>query len=453
MDFNKIMDPQRTTSYLNYNIGFSVGNNYNFGEKQLGYIVSFSYKADNAYYENGIKGRYKLGGVNDTKLNTEHYYNDNQGTSRVLWGVLANLSFKLSDKHKLGLNLIKNQSGTNVARYMIGPKQSDDLEGLFVETRKLQWLERSLNTAQLKGEHYFENLSKLRFNWMGAATYSYQDEPDMRFFTNSYYPENNEQNQYAIEPSIYKVPARYYRYLEEYNFNFKGDFILDLGSKSDAPKLKFGGAYLFKERDFSDKRIDYKFQFPQNTYNGDVTAFLDDENIGLNYPGYNPATGQNFGLYVQGNPGDDLKNSYTANQQVAAAYALIDIKLLQKLRLVTGLRYEHTLINSASKDTTMDEGYLNNNDFLPAINLTYLLNEKMNLRLNASRTIARPTFRELAPYASEDFAGGEVYVGNADLQSTTINNIDFRWEWFIRSGEIISAGVFYKTIHKSYRTC
>ena len=444
MNFNKIMAPVRTSSFLNHKLSFTVGDNKNMDKRQLGYVFGFSYKSENLYYNNGIKGRYKLNGADDQTLNTEHFYNDNQGTSEVLWGALLNLSFKISDRHKLGLNLFKNQSGTNIARFMEGPKQSDDLESLYIQTRKLQWLERSLNTAQLKGEHYFENLSKLHFNWMGSATYSYQDEPDMRFFTNSYYPENNEKNQYAIEPSIYKVPARYYRFLKEANFNFKGDFILELGSGNDTPKLKFGGSFLYKDRDFSDKRIDYKFQFPQNTYNGNVTEFLADENIGLNFADYNSTTGQNFGIYVQGNPGDDLKNSYTANQQVASTYALLDTKFGSILRIVAGLRYEHTLVNSMSNDTSMEKGYLNNNDFLPALNLTFAFAENMNLRFNLSRTIARPTFRELAPYASEDFAGGEVYVGNANLKRTMINNIDFRWEWYMRSGEILSAGLFYK---------
>ncbi|MCF6342469.1 MAG: TonB-dependent receptor [Bacteroidales bacterium] len=407
-------------------------------------MFGISYKAEDFYYEKGIKGRYKLNGANDNALNTEHYYDDTQGTSQVLWGALLNLSFKISDHHKLALNLFKNQSGTNISRYMVGAKQSDDLEGLYIETRKLQWLERSLNTVQLKGGHYFEKLLKLHFDWTGAATSSYQDEPDMRFFTNSFYPGNNEKNQYAIEPSLYKVPARFYRFLKDENYNFKANFTLDFGSANNAPKLKFGGAYLYKKRDFSEKRIDYKFQFPQNIYNGDVSEFLTDENIGLNFPGYNPVTGMNFGLYVQGNPGDDLKNSYTANQQVTAAYAMVDAKLGSKLRLTAGLRYEHTLINSMSKDTTLAVGLLNNNDLLPALNLTFALNEKMNLRFNLSRTIARPTFRELAPYASEDFAGGEIYVGNANLKRTTINNIDLRWEWYSRPGEVFSAGVFYK---------
>ncbi len=444
MDFNKIMAPVKSKTFLNKKLSFSFGDNKTIGKRQLGYVFGASYKAENLYYENGIKGRYKLNGVNDNNLNTEHLYDDTQGTSRVLWGVLLNLSLKISDRHKISLNLFKNQSGTSLARYMVGAKQSDDLEGLYVETRKLQWLERSLNTVQLRGEHDFEQLTRLHFDWTAAATSSYQDEPDMRFFTNSYYPGNNEKNQYAIEPSLYKFPARYFRYLKETSYNLKANFSLKLSENKKAPKLKFGGAYLYKKRDFSDKRIDYKFQFPQNTYNGNVPDFLSDENIGLNFSGYDPATGMNYGLYVQGNPGDDLKNSYTADQQVTAAYALIDAQLGVKLRVVAGLRYEHTLINSASKDSSLAKGYLNNHDLLPALNLTLALNEKMNLRFNLSRTIARPTFRELAPYASEDFSGGEIYVGNASLKRTSINNIGMRWEWYSRPGEIFSAGLFYK---------
>ncbi len=69
----------------------------------------------------------------------------------------------------------------------------------------------------------------------------------------------------------------------------------------------------------------------------------------------------------------------------------------------------------------------------------------MNLRLNGSRTLARPNFRELAPYASQDFAGGEVYVGNSNLQRTTIDNFDLRWEYYISPNELLSVSAFYKS--------
>ncbi len=443
--FNKVMTPISLPSTMNSSYSFSAGNQYKISNKNyLGFIFGLSYKYNENYYEDAIFAGYKLGGAGDENLITLYDYKATQGEKESLWGILANISYKIGQNHKISLNIFKNQSGTSQARYMIGRKPSDDTENLLVETRKLSWLERGFTSGQLRGDHCFESLSKFKINWIGSVTKSKQDEPDMRFFTNSYYPENEGDYTYAIEPSIYKVPARYYREMIEYNYNFKLNTSVLLGKNEDAPKLSVGGAYSYKRRDFNEKRVDYKFQFSPNVYNGNVTYYLADDNIGLNYPGYNPATGSNFGLYIQGNPGDDLKNSYTANQSVLAGYAMIDAKIQNKLRVVTGLRFENTTINSASKDSTLKKGYLTNNDILPALNLTWYVAKDMNLRLNISRTLARPSFRELAPYASEDFEDGRVYVGNADLVRSLIDNIDLRYELYMKPGEIASVGIFAK---------
>jgi TonB-dependent receptor-like protein/carboxypeptidase-like protein len=442
--FNKIMAPATMPSAMNSSYSFSIGNQYKTGKNSIGYIFGLSYKYQEDFFDNGIYGKYKLGGADDSRLNTQEDYRTTQGVKESLWGVLANLSYKIGLKHKLSLNVFKNQSGKSQARYMIGPKPSDDIDNLLIEERKLLWLQRGFTSGQIRGKHYFENISNLKVNWIGSLTMSQQDEPDMRFFTNTYYPDNEGKYQYSIDPSIYKVPARYYRTMTEDNYNFKADASIDLGSNENTPKLKFGGAFSYKHRDFNEKRVDYKFQFPSNTYNGDVSEFLSDGNVGLNFQDYNPTTGSNFGLYIQGNPDDDLKNSYTADQLVTAGFAMIDLKLFSKLRVVTGLRFEHTLINSASKDSSLAVGYLNNNDILPALNLTWFTNDKTNLRLNISRTLARPSFRELAPYASEDFEDSRVYIGNEELIRTLIDNIDLKYEYFISPNEIASFGLFYK---------
>jgi outer membrane receptor protein involved in Fe transport len=68
----------------------------------------------------------------------------------------------------------------------------------------------------------------------------------------------------------------------------------------------------------------------------------------------------------------------------------------------------------------------------------------MNLRGSYSRTLARPEFRELAPYSNFDFVGDYVYVGYQDLKRTLIHNCDLRWEWFERPGELYSISGFYK---------
>lgn len=442
--FSGIMAPQKKMAGPNGSLSFAIGNQIQIGKHQLGFLVGLSYKKENSFYDRGIKNLYHLGGANDKRLIVDHTYSDSKGTTESLWGALASLNYKLSSNHKIGLSFFKNQSGNSTARYLFGEKPSDDAGGLFIQTRSLSWLERSLNNVQLKGEHYFPGFSKLKVDWVGSYTYSYQNEPDMRFFTNSYYPDNEGKYQYAIQPSLYQVPARYYRKLEEDNFNMKVDFSLDMGKSENAPKLRFGSAYVSKYRNFDDQRFDYKFQFSQYVFDGNVADFLSKDNIGLNYPGYDPNTGTNFGLYIQGNPGDDLRNSYTADLSQLATYMMVDAVLWKKLRLITGLRYEHTLIHANSKDLSLSPGYLNNHDFLPALNLTYYMKENINLRLNASRTLARPSFRELAPYASQDFAGGEVYVGNSHLVRTLIDNYDLRWEYYMNPGEVISVSAFYK---------
>jgi outer membrane receptor protein involved in Fe transport len=58
--------------------------------------------------------------------------------------------------------------------------------------------------------------------------------------------------------------------------------------------------------------------------------------------------------------------------------------------------------------------------------------------------VARPVFRELAPYASYDYKAGLRKIGNPDLKKTQVDNVDLRWEWFFRPGEILSFSAFYK---------
>lgn len=86
----------------------------------------------------------------------------------------------------------------------------------------------------------------------------------------------------------------------------------------------------------------------------------------------------------------------------------------------------------------------------------YELKEDMNLRLAYGKTLARPTFREIALVPVFDFMGGDILIGNPDLEVTSIDNYDLRWEWFPEAGEVLAASLFYKTlsspIEKQYVT-
>ena len=98
----------------------------------------------------------------------------------------------------------------------------------------------------------------------------------------------------------------------------------------------------------------------------------------------------------------------------------------------------------SSIDPSKKNGYLSENDLLPSFNAVYELSPSINLRASYGRTLARPTFRELAPFASFSFVGDFTLIGNADLQRTLVDNFDLRWEHFGNSGELYAVSFFYK---------
>ncbi len=438
MMFNKIMGPDTIKSFLNQKYEFSAGNQTTLLGKQFGFNIGLVYKNDLHYFNDGKRGIYKLTGANAGQLNEEQNFNETKSNNEVLLGCLANFNLKINSNNKIGYVLLYNHSGNKSAIYNEGERASDEI-GMIIQSSEIGFVERSILASQFKGDHFFENFNNLKISWIISYTTSMQEEPDLRFFTNSYFPDNDPGFQYELSPSKYKVPSRYYRTMYETNLDNKINFELPftfLGSKS---KLKFGGSYNYKQRDFNEGKIDYKSQV--SYFNGNINDYFADENIGQHFPSYNPQTKSNYGLYVQN--ATDLRNSYTGFQNVTGAYAMVDIPVAEKLRMVAGVRYEKNKMLTQSKKQGIDKGELNDNDFLPALNLTYYLKEKMNLRFSYTRTLSRPTFREIAPFASFSPVAPTI-VGNPDLKRTLIDNLDIKWEYFMRPGEVLSAGAFFK---------
>ena len=437
--FNKIWGPEMGQTYMNHSHSLSLGNQIAFLGKPLGLIASMSYSRKYNFYDGGIVGRYRLVGSNSEKLNKDAYYEDSRGTMDAFLGGMLSVSYRPSPNNKINFNMLFNHHGEKLTRYMFGEVPSDG-SGRSRETRTLGFTERSLNSFQLKGEHYIEKLNGLRINWFSAYSISRQEEPDLRFFTNSFYPELSGESAYAINTSEYADPARYFRDMKEFNLDNKVDFSLPFNLFSSASKLKFGGAFVYKDRTFLEKRYNFTTQQPE-MYNGNIDDYFRDSNIGQ--AGIEKVTG-NYGIYIQASEDENKRNSYLACQTVVSGYAMLNMPLTEKLTIIAGVRLEAADIHSESLNPDKPAGNLTNSDFLPALNILYGISKVMNLRGAYTRTLARPTFRELAPYASFDFQGDYVVVGNAELERTLIDNVDLKWEWFMKPGEIFSVGTFYK---------
>ena len=431
--FNKQMEPLPKQSFINQSYSLAFGNQQKIGDKKvIGYNLAFSYTNEYEYFDDGITGRYKLIDPNDETLIGQLTLNtDIKGVQSVLWSALGNISFKLNEHHKLGLLVLHNQSGLSTGRYQAGEKNSDE-SGMFYQTKTLQYLQRGLSSAQLNGEHYLESAGKMKINWLSSFTFSTQKEPDLRFFTNHYNIINGNPL-YEIAPSLYPVPTRYYRDMKETNFDNKIHFELPFKLSGNSSKLKFGGTAVMKNREFREQ----KFSFMENTnsYTGSVPEYLHDSNM-------DAAAGK---LHVSNSVSSNDKNSYNGIQNVFGGYVSGDFGLLSKLRVVAGVRAEYAYILSESLKADEKKGEIENFDILPSVNLIYSFTEKMNLRGAYYRTLARPTFRELAPFASFDFVGDYIFIGNADLKRTLTDNFDIRWEYFMEPGEMVSVSGFYKS--------
>ena len=441
--FNKDMVASTKAPAMNQSYSISVGNQKSIAGKPFGFIVGLTYQKNNNFYDNGIIGRYVS--PNPGQLLPDKVLNDVKSNEDVLWGIMANANYKFNSNNKIGFTLLRNQGGNKITRQLVGRWSENSLfdKNDRFYSQAQNFVQRAITTAQLKGTHYIESLGNGTVNWVSSFTLSGQKQPDFRLFAYDW----EDGVGYEIKQQAYSPPTRFFREMSETNFDNKVHYTKPFDYQGRKAEFKTGAAFLYKNRDFTEFQYDYLDN--ENSFG----AFMDDPDSGEQF--INPDRISHFiadnniitgystpGMYMRSNR--QLSNSYTGTQTVIGAYAMATLPLTEKLKAIVGVRYERTDITVESENPNDDIGEVLANDFLPSLNLTYDLNKLMKLRAGYSRTLARPTFRELAPFSSYLFAGDYVLVGNPNLTRTVIDNFDLRWEWYPSLGDFVSASVFYK---------
>ncbi len=443
--FSPIMAPTKENGPMNYSWSLSSGNKVMLAGRELGMLGTLTYSRSASFYDRGQVGRWQLtGNVDNTDdLNNDYLLSDIRASDKVVWGGLANLSYKLDDNNTIGFNLMYNRSGESVARYEYGSLPRDLSGDATYETRTLGYTERSLNSMQLRGEHDFEPLHDLHVEWTASHNTSSQQEPDLRFFTDNYSElvrDGVVDTIYTIRKSLYPYPTRYYRDLNEDNNGL--DLQISLPFKQWeglASRFKFGGAWNSSDRNFSERRFEYA-QTSYAQYDGNPVTFYEPQFLGI----VDSVNGRyRFGQYIQ--DASEARGNYDGNQDIYAGFAMVELPLTKRWQFIGGARLEATRMEVISRDSTLAHGKIDVDDILPSINMIYLLRDDINFRAAYGRTLARPNFREMAPYASFDFVGDVFFIGNQNLKRTLIDNYDLRWEWFYGSGEILAVSGFYKS--------
>ncbi|MFK8054972.1 MAG: carboxypeptidase-like regulatory domain-containing protein [Saprospiraceae bacterium] len=439
---NNNLVPESTTATPNHNVAFSIGNQKKVGGKPLGFIGGFTYNRNASGYSGGTQGRYKLTQTDAATLNTLRTVDDASFTDEVTIGALASASMKLNKLNKIGINLMHNRNGQQVTRLQTNGR-IPDASGAYYEARTLGYTERALSTVQLQGEHATgtEN-SDWKIDYILAATLSQMDQPDLRFINNFYDidADGNKVDQF-IEAAEDILPTRFSRDMTETNldghFNMSRGFTQwnDLESR-----LKFGAGYLLKDRTFRETTLRY-----QNENDGNVEDFSDFANAS-NVVGGESGTDPNQGVYIADFTQEG--NQYDSQMGIGHAYVMTELPINNRLKSVVGVRAETTTLDFTS---LREQNNLNNTrliegiDVLPSASMVYTTeDEYTNIRFGYSRTLARPTFREVAPVSIYDEVLNAFVLGDTELQRTQIDNIDLRFEKYAKSGDMFSVGGFYK---------
>ena len=439
--FSKEMDNIRQKSFLDQSYSFSTGNKVTLFNRDLGFNLVAYYSHKYSMHTGGRDEKYSV--TSPDSPSPKRLVNDDLGVESVIWATLGNFSYKFNSNHMLGFTFMRNQSGDKSSRYTIGIASDPDAEDII--EKKLGWMERSISSGQLKGKHVITDLNKAFIDWQVSYILSRQDEPDLRFFFMDfdYNPNSMEDTLYTVR--LNNLPSRFYREMEESNLDLKINYLQPFRFLGNHAKVKVGGAIINKDRLSNENRFDIKRQggIP---FDGTAEGFLSDQNILSSPYQFNVVYYANSNL-------TDAQNSYRGSEKVTAGYAMVDLPFNEKFRILTGLRYEYSdifienLVDTlvyASRADSYKRGGFKDSDYLPSANLTYAISPDINFRAGYNRTIARPVFRELAPYASYDYKAGLRKIGNPDLERTIIENVDIRWEWFIAPGEILSFSAFYK---------
>lgn len=437
--FSSVMAPHEASAPFSNSSSVALGNQYSIGGRPLGVLGSVSFSRSISHYDDGRTARWQLtGNVENTETLTNNFdLGDSKSSEEALFGSLISGTFRPAANHELGTTFIYNRNGEDVSRSLFGrfPETLD--EESFYETRVLHFTEREIRSLQFNGKHHFPAMGGLRLEWSGSRAKSTQEEPDLRYFSDNFTIRDGD-TLYAIKPSSYPDPTRYFRNLDENNREGKLDLILPFGQWAGlAAEFKAGGFYQEKDRSFTEQRFQYQRPSSQR-YNGDPQAFFGPEAVGIV-----DDTGRllRFGNYIV--DATEQSNTYDGDQQIRALYGMVDMPLSGSFRLITGLRLESTSMDVASADTSLSRGDLETTDLLPSVNAVYSIGEN-NIRVSYGRTLARPTFRELAPFSSFAFVGDFILTGNDELKRTLIHNYDLRWESFPQPGEISAISLFLK---------
>lgn len=340
------------------------------------------------------------------------------------------LGLEIGNAHRIGLtSMLLRQSED---RTRIGDGVFDSQESRLYQ---LKWAENELVANQLTGYHRFPALHDLEIDWHYTDAKASRDEPDTR---NYRYDHFGEREEFSLRSG---ANSQSFGTLEDNQHDFAIKAMMPFDFDAASLAVSAGAARTTRDRESSIRS--FIFQLSADS------PLLDDPDFLLNPIDV---------ILAPGNISPDgfvlrettrATDNYFADQHLDAAFVNADIDFGGKYRLSVGARNERndqqvTTFSISNPDAAPIVASDQSSEWLPALAFTWAYSDNAQLRAGFSRTLSRPDFRELssAPYTDPEL--DITTIGNPDLATTRIRNIDLRWEYYFSDTDHLSIAAFDK---------
>jgi len=402
-----------------YNITWGKSTRFKNGAT-LGTIFSIQYR--NSMLQYNVQRR-----LHEQDGNTLVELEDRQNKYSVNAGAIANITY-VKGAHKISFKNLFNQLFED-NYYVRSGINRDRIQDISFRSSVLN--QRSLYSGQLEGDHQITK-SGIKLRWNGNFAYNWKSQPDLR--TISYNRETGTNNPFEYNDDDTR---RFFSDLKDYSYGANGAITIPFTLGKNKQTFKAGGSTLIRIRDFKSRIFQY-VPASATSFNNAKELLPFDQ------------------IFTESNIGNDgfVLNEFTNNQDkyfgvsvLNGMFGMFDNKFGTNIRLVWGLRVENFQQFLTTRDVTAKRVVVDTDkwDLLPSFNFTYSPGAKHSIRVSGSRTVARPEFREIAPFSFYDYEANFGVNGNTGLKRSSILNGDIRYEFYPKGGEAITAGVFYKS--------
>ncbi len=416
--------PLTSTGLPNSSFGISLGGQDPVVGQDIGYLASGTYSFSQEVRANEFRANPIQRGGQPEVLES---WTGSTGRTSVLLGGMLNMSTLFGESSRISFNNTLTRTADNEAREDVG---LTDFYQVPARRSTVRYVERTVRSNQLRGEHSFGDRSGLDWNLTSSGVR--RAEPDRSDLVYVQFQDGAEPF-FGFPASDPEALRRTFADLREDNWSVGANGRLLVGDVGRPTTFRFGGTFRATDRDATS----HQFSIIPRSLPADARALQPEEIVER----YSQPGSSVFRIANASQAG-----RYDATEQLGAGFAMVERPLGERLRLIGGARVEAARIRV---DTELASGgraqaLLEDVDILPSLVLNYAIRDNQSLRLSASQTLARPEYRELSPFSFLEVIGGTITRGNANLRRSLIRNLDARWELYPTSVEVLSVAVFAK---------